>query len=140
MLGSDQQRALRQAATAAIHATAQQLRPTAASSDDVVGAEHLARIIDEVFQQPPTPTESLVEHATLLEGLRAGVGARLAVLDDPHITGTGHSSVELLGVAASVVTEILTTHLLQEIVIRGASGGPLNLTPDVLVPKSLAVA
>ena len=125
LLGGEQERALQQAATAAIHATAWRLRPKAATADDVQGADHLARVIDQVFQQPP-PVESLTEHPTLLQGLQAGVAARLAVLDDARITGTGQSSAELLAVAVPALAEALTSHLVREIVTRGAGGGPLT--------------
>ena len=101
LLGSDQERALQQAATAAILATARQLRPGPATADDPQGADHLARVIDQVFQQAPTPTESLAEHPTLLQGLQAGAAARLAVLEDAQITGTGQSSAAVLGVSAA---------------------------------------
>jgi hypothetical protein len=126
LLGSDQQRALQQAATAAIQATAQQLRPGPATADDAQGAEHLARVIDQVFQEAPTPAESLADHATLLQGLQSGVTARLAVLADAHITGTGRSSAALLGVSVVALAELLTGRLLHEIVVRGAGGGPLT--------------
>jgi hypothetical protein len=46
-----------------------------------MGADHLARVIDQVFQEPPTPAESQADHTTLLEGLQAGVAARVAVLE-----------------------------------------------------------
>jgi hypothetical protein len=46
LLGSDQQRALQQAATAAIWATARQLRPIPTATDDARGPDYLARIID----------------------------------------------------------------------------------------------
>jgi hypothetical protein len=98
LLGSDQQRALQQAATAAIQATARRLRPSDATADDAEGAEYLARVIDQVFQMAPTPAESLADHSTLLQGLQAGVATRLAVLDDADITETGQSSAGLLGV------------------------------------------
>jgi len=132
LLGSDQQRALQQAATAAIQAISQQLRPNPTTTDDVDGAEHLARVIDEVFQQPPMPVESLAEHPTLLEGLHAGVAARLAPLGDADLTGTPRPSAQILGVAVLKLTELLTGQLLQEILSRGASGGPLASLADQL--------
>jgi hypothetical protein len=132
LVGSDQQRALGQAATAAIQATSKQLRPAPLTTDDVDGAEHLERVIDEVFQQPPTPAESLAEHPTLLEGLQAGVAARLAPLGDADVTGTPHSSAEILGVSVRSLTDLLTARLLQEILARGSSGGPLAPLADQL--------
>jgi hypothetical protein len=80
LLGSEEERALQQAATAAIQATAEQFRPESAVADDAQSADHLARVIDHVFEKPPTPAESLTGHSTLLEGLQAGVAARLAAL------------------------------------------------------------
>jgi hypothetical protein len=126
LLGSDQKRALQQAATAAIWATARQLRSTPAATDDPQGPDHLARVIDQVFGQAPTPTESLAQHPTLLQGLQAGVAARLAVLDDAHITEAGKSSAAQLGVSAAAIAELLTAQLLREVIARGARGGPLT--------------
>jgi hypothetical protein len=132
LVGSTQQRALREAATAAIQATSQQLRPDPAATDDVDGAEHLERVIDEVFQQPPAPDESLAEHPTLLEGLQASVAARLAPLGDADVTETPDSSAEILGVSVRSLTDLLTARLLREILVRGASGGALAPLADQL--------
>jgi tetratricopeptide (TPR) repeat protein len=132
LLGTDQERALQQAATAAIQGTARELRPGQRRADDMRGADHLARVIDQVFQRTPTPTESLPGHATLLQGLKAGLGARLAILGDEYITGTGQSSAELLGVSTPVIEELLTHRLLGELLARGASGGPLAPLADQL--------
>jgi hypothetical protein len=126
LLGSDQERALQQAATAAIQATVWQLRAGSATTDDPEGADHLARVIDQVFGQAPTPAESLTEHPTLLQGLQAGIAARLAVLEDAQITETGQSSAALLGVSVPTVADALIDHMLRELVTRGASGGPLT--------------
>jgi hypothetical protein len=132
LLGSDQERALQQAATAAIQATARQWRPEPATTDDPKGADHLARVIDQVFQQAPTPTESLAGYPTLLQGLQTGVTARLVALDDADVTGTGRSSAEELGVPGIVLADSLTSHLVQEIMLRGARGGPLTPLSDQL--------
>jgi hypothetical protein len=126
LLGSEQERALQQAATAAIQATAEQLRPWPPSPDDTQSVDHLARVIDQVFQKAPTPAESLADHATLLQGLHAGVAERLDVLADANVTGTDQSSSELLGVSVPAVADLLTAQLMREIVARGASGGPLT--------------
>lgn len=131
-LGNDQQRALQQAATAAIWATVRQLRATPGATDDVHGPDHLARVIDHVFQEPPDPAESLAEHATLLQGLQAGVAARLAVLGDAEITGTGESSAGPLGISVPALTDLLVRQLLRELVAGGASGGPLASLADQL--------
>jgi hypothetical protein len=132
LLGSDQERALQEAATAAIRATAQQLRLGPEAADDPQGAEHLARVIDQVFQQPQAVEESLTGHPTLLQGLQAGVIVRLAVLDDADITGTQSSSAELLGISVRELTDLLIGQLLRELVIRGAGGGPLAPLADQL--------
>jgi hypothetical protein len=47
ILGTDQQRALCSAAAAAVQFTAEQLRP-----DEEEQAEHVARVISEVFSEP----------------------------------------------------------------------------------------
>jgi tetratricopeptide (TPR) repeat protein len=132
VLGSDQERALRQAARAAIQATARQLRPQPMAEDDPQGPVHLARVIDQVFQEAPTPAEALAAHVTLLESLQARVTARLAILDDTRITGTGQSSAQVLGIWVPVLAEELTEQLLREIRSRAAGGGPLKPLADQL--------
>ena len=81
-------------------------------------------VISEVFRdpQPGAPTAG---PAMLLESLQAGISAQLAVLDDPALTGTGHSSAELLGVTGTALAGRLATHLVREIITRGSAGGPL---------------
>jgi WD40 repeat protein len=63
---------------------------------------------------------------TLLEALQAQIAGQLISLDDPSLTGTGQSSAEMLGTSGAVVAEKLTSHLLREIVVRAAQGGPLS--------------
>jgi len=120
VLGTDQQRALRSAATAALQRTAEELRP-----EDDKQAAHVALVISQVFGEP-TPGAPLTGYETVLEGLRAGIAGKLAVLDDASLTDTGESSADVLGVPGTVVAAKLTNHLLQEIVSRGAQGGPLE--------------
>jgi hypothetical protein len=132
VLGDEQQRALQEAATAAIHATARQLRPEPVGTDDPEGPDHLARVIDQVFQAAPTPDVAFAEHPTLLEGLQAGVAARLALLDDAEITGTHKSSAEVLHVSVRGLTDLLTERLLKELLVRGVGGGPLAPLADQL--------
>ena len=83
VLGDEQVRALHQACRAALTATAAELRP-----GDAAAADEVAMVVGEVFKTPaPQPAG---EHgSTLLEDLRAGIAAQLAVLDDPEITGRG---------------------------------------------------
>jgi hypothetical protein len=119
VLGTDQQRALRQAAEAAVQRTAEQLAPSGGEQ-----AEQLVMVVSEVFGQPANDT-AVARQATLLEALQAGIAGKLAVLDDPAFTGTGQSSAELLGVAGVVLAETLASHLVSEILDRASRGGPL---------------
>ena len=119
VLGSDQERALRQAATAALQFTAAELRPEGGKR-----ASELAMVVSQVFGAP-LPDALLTVQATLLEALQAGIADQLAVLGDPGLTGTGQSSADVLGVRAETLAEKLTSHLVQEIVVRGSRGGPL---------------
>jgi hypothetical protein len=120
VFGTDQERALRRAATAAVQLTAQELRP-----DDPERAEELAMVISQVFSQP-VPDAPLAEHTTLLGWLQAGIAAQLAVLDDASLTGTGQSSAGALGLSGTVLAQRLTGHLVREIVVRGSTGGALE--------------
>jgi hypothetical protein len=126
VLGSDQERALRQAATAAIQLTAAQFVPSGSQQ-----AEQLAMVVGEVFREPK-PDPALAGQETVLQALQAGVAANLAVLDDPALTGTGRSSAEVLGVPGSVLAEALASHLVHEIMLRGSGGGPLAPLADQL--------
>ena len=118
VLGNDQQRALRQAATAPIESTAAELAPAGGHS------EQLAMVVSEVFREP-APAAPPAGQATVLEALQAGIGERLSVLDDAAVTGTGQSSAEVLGVPGIVLAETLAGHLVREIMVRGSGGGPL---------------
>jgi WD40 repeat protein len=120
VLGTDQERDLRQAAVAAVQRTARQLCP----SDDEQ-AEHVALVISQVFCQP-LPDASTAAHQTILEALQAGIATQLAILDDASITGTEQSSADVLGVPRAVLAEKLTVNLLREIVLRGSQGGAVT--------------
>ena len=119
VLGTDQERALRSAATAAVRLTAEKLRP-----DDEEQASQLALVVSQVFSEP-APSAPLSGDETVLEALQAGIAGQLAVLDDASLTETGESSAEVLGVPGTVLAEKLTAHLVREIVVRGSGGGPL---------------
>jgi hypothetical protein len=119
VLGSEQERALRQAATAAAQAAAGELSP-----DDAEQAAQLARVVDKVFTAP-VPGVPLTGDVTMLEELSAGIAGQLAVLDDASLTGTGQSSADVLEVPGAVLAEKLTAFLLREIVVRGSGGGAL---------------
>ena len=97
LLGTEQERALRSAATTAVRQTARDLRP-----DDDEQAEHVALVISQVFSEP-APDASLDRHTTVLEALQAGISRQLAILSDTSLTGTGQSSAEVLGVAGSAL-------------------------------------
>jgi Tetratricopeptide repeat len=88
-------------------------------------------VVSEVFREPTTDA-AVARQATLLEALQAGVADRLAVLDDPGITGTGQSSAELLGLPGGALAETLAGHLVREIMIRGSRGGSLAPLADQL--------
>ena len=126
VLGSDQERALRQAAGAAVKGTAEQL-----ASSDGEHAQQLATAISKVFRGTP-PDAAVAGQATLLEALQAGIAGQLAVLDDPALTGAGQSSADLLGVPGEMVAETLAGHLVREIMVRGSRGGPLAPLADQL--------
>lgn len=119
VLGSDQERALRSAATSAVRSTALELRPA-----DDEHTRHVALVISQVFNSP-APGVPENRPGTILEELRAGVARQLAVLDDASLTGTGESSAQVLGVPSVVLAGRLAAHLLREIMVRGSAGGPL---------------
>ena len=119
VLGDELDRALRQAATAAVQAAAQELRP---GDDERAG--QVAMVVGEVFAAA-MPGAGLAGQGTLLERLQAGVAGQLAVLDDPELTDAGVSSAAVLGIPGAVLAEQLTGHLLAQILSRGARGGPL---------------
>lgn len=120
VLGTEQERALRSAATAAVEQVGTQLRP-----GNVEQAEHVALVIGQVFHEPVSAAP-LAEQHTMLEALQAGIAGQLAVLDDASLTGQRQSSADLLRVPGAVLAEKLTADLLREIVVRGSRGGPLE--------------
>jgi hypothetical protein len=120
VFGTEQERALRSAATAAVEQVGRELHP-----DNDEQAEHVALVISQVFREPVSAAP-LAEHQTVLEALQAGIAGQLAVLDDASLTGQRQSSADLLGVSGTVLAEKLTGNLLREIVVRGSRGGPLE--------------
>jgi len=124
VLGTDQERALRTAVEAAVGATAAQLTPSGEQADQ------LAMALDEAFRG--RRGVALAGQGTLLEALQAGVTVRLVVLDDPDATGAGRSLLELVGVPRGVLAQTLAGHLVHEITVRGAQGGPLTPLADQL--------
>ena len=124
VLGSEQERALRRAADAAVWATAEEVSHSGGEQ-----AEQVAMVISEVFGDP-VPDAPLAGPVMLLEGLQAGIAGQLAVLDDAGLTGTGQSSADVLGVPGAVLADRLTGHLVREIIVRGSGGGPLAPLAD----------
>jgi hypothetical protein len=120
VLGTDEERALRAAAAAAVQLTAAEFYP-----NEPEQAEKLAMVISHVFAEP-LPGVSLAEHETVHESIRDGVARQLAVLDDAALTGTGQSSAAVLGVSGATLAEKLTSRLMHEIVDRAARGTPLG--------------
>jgi tetratricopeptide (TPR) repeat protein len=120
VLGTDQERALRSAATTAVQVVGEELCP-----DDDDQAMHVALVISQVFGEPGPGLAPLAENATLLEALQAGIARRLAPLGDSELTGTGQSSAEVLGISETTLAQKLTDRLIREIVVQGAQGGPL---------------
>jgi hypothetical protein len=120
ILGDEQERALRQAATAAVRATAAEM-----SQSDDEWAEQLTMVISQVFGDP-APDPALARTMMLLEGPQTGVACQLAVLDDASLTQTGQSSADVLGVPGTVLADSLTRHIVREIMLRGSRGGPLT--------------
>src|ERR1039457_4452412 len=80
VLGSDQERELRKAATAAVQAAADDIFP-----GDAEHALHAAMVISEVFGGGPAFWPGGGQ-PTLLEGLQSGISARLAVMGDSGVT------------------------------------------------------
>lgn len=119
VLGTEQERALRSAATAAVLAIAAERHP-----DDEERAGQLALVISQVFETPESGAVTARQN-TMLECLEAGIAGQLAVLDDASLTGTGRSSADELEVPGTVLAERLTAHLMGELVVRGSGGGPL---------------
>jgi hypothetical protein len=113
VLGSDQERELRRAAATAIALTAAEL-----FQDDPTG-DGVARVINKVFRAsvPEFPAGAA---RTLLEALQAGIAVQFASLN------TTSSATEALGVPTALLAETMTAHLLNQIMSRGATGGPLE--------------
>ena len=121
VLGSEQERALRSAAKAAIRLTAEEL-----TSGDEAQVE---LVINQVLSEA-MPSAPPAKHWTVLDALQAGIAGQLAVLDDAGLTGTGQSSADVLGVPGTVLADKLTGHLVREIIVRGSGGGPLTPLAD----------
>lgn len=126
VLGDEQRRALHQACRAALTATAADLW-RAMPRKRMSSRWSRARSSGHPRRSPPG------EHDTVLEDLRAGIAAQLAVLDYAGATTEpGWSSADALGISAAEVAETLASRLVREISWRGAPGGPLEPLADQL--------
>lgn len=124
--GGEQERALRPVTDAAIRRTAEE---TCHGKGE--RAEHVARVIGEVFRER-SPSAWPTESGTILEGLQLGVAQQLAVLSDADLTGTGQSSEDALGISAELLARTLTDHLVAGIISQGAQAGPLSALANQL--------
>jgi hypothetical protein len=120
VLGDEQERVLRPAATAAVQLTAAEL-----CSGDAQRAAELATMIGPLFKTP-LPEAPLGEQATVLEALQAAIAGQLQILDDSGLAATVTSLTGKRDVSATAVAQKLTANLLREIVARGSRGGPLE--------------
>jgi tetratricopeptide (TPR) repeat protein len=127
LLGRDQERALRGAGKAAILRTARELRPDGSEED----VKHLAAVVDQVFRAR-MPNAPLEEQPTILQALESGIAAQLTMFGDADLTGIGESSAQALGLPVEKITETLVRNVVQEILARGAGGGPLAPLADQL--------
>jgi hypothetical protein len=111
--GSDQARALKSAVEAAVAATLVEI----GLSD--TEAERVGEQINKAFRhREPVPLPA--GQPTMLEALQAGIAVQLATLDD-----AGQPAASLLRVPVSDVAAKLTGHLVYQIQMGGARGGPL---------------
>ena len=120
VVGTDQERALLSAATAAVQRTAGEVRP-----DDAERAGKLTGLVNRAFIKALMPDAPMAGYATLLEALQAGIAGQLAVVGDTGPAAPGQAPADVHEVPGTALAERLTAHLLREIVARGARGGPL---------------
>ena len=118
VLGSDQERALRQAANAAVQQTLDQFSP---AGDEQ--ARQLTTAIRKALKKPEMAAPQTGQR-TLLEALQASIAAQLAVLDI-SLTGIGQPAADVRGVSGAALANSLASNLVQEIMLRGSRGGPL---------------
>ena len=116
LFGTEQERALRDAATAAAEQSVRDLH----LAGDGPQARRMAEAIRKALGKPSLiapPAGQL----TLLESLHASLRARLAALDDAG-----------LGASGAVLSDRLIGCLVLEIKVRGSQGGPLTPLADQL--------
>lgn len=125
VLGSEQERAVRDAAAAAVRDTAAEMNLSAEQ------ARQLAMVVKSAFREPLQDAPS-ARSVMMLELLQTGIAGHLTALDDVGRAAAIHSPTGVLGVSGAVLAEKLTGHLVQQIVLRGSSGGPLKPLADQL--------
>lgn len=123
VLGSEQERELRQAAIAAIEATVTEMAGPGAEQID-----QLRMIINQVLSFDSVPDIRAAERVPLLEVMQSEIGRQLALLEDAEITGIDKSPAELLGLQGrgQELAYRITGHLIREIILRGSRGRPLT--------------
>jgi tetratricopeptide (TPR) repeat protein len=126
VFGSDQKRALRRAAVAAIELTAREFYP---ESDEHAAA--LAGIMNHAFGNP-IPEGSTTGHSSLLQAIELGISQQLTLLDEAELAELGSSLELLTQVSANSLSARLADHFIQQIFVRGARGGPLAPLADQL--------
>jgi hypothetical protein len=86
VVGTDQERALRSAATAAVRRTAGELHP-----DDAERAETLARLVNRALIKALVPGAPIAGVCDPVGALQAGIAGRLAVVDDTGPAAPGQA-------------------------------------------------
>ena len=125
VLGSEQERALRQAANAAVQQTLDQFSP---AGDEQ--ARQLTTAIRKALKKREMAAPQTGQR-TLLEALQASIAAQLAVLDT-SLTGIGQPAADVRGVSGAALANSMASNLVQEIMLRGSRGGPLAPLADQL--------
>ena len=134
VLGDAQERALQQAANAAVQGTASELSPS-----DGQRAGQIAMLISEVFRAP-VPDAPLAGVATLAEGLQAGIAGQLAVLDDADLTAVcrwlRHGCGTRKPLAWELVCHVSVTSLPQVSRHRSLSGSSSQVRHETMMITS----
>lgn len=127
VLGTEQERALRLAARAAVIQTAEELFP-----DDDRKRQDVVLVIGEVFSTEHLTTAHMTGQSSVREALQVAVAKQLQVLGDASLTDAGVSSAELLGVTDEILANKLNSHLLAEIAQLGTQNAALHLLASQL--------
>jgi hypothetical protein len=93
--------------------------------EDPEQADYVAQAINHVFGDGLGPAVPVARSETVLNALSAGIAGKLAVLDDGDNTWS-RATAGLLGMPSELIATELTHDLVQEVMSRGAGGGPLE--------------